>query len=140
MVELASRRPRLNDKLLVDRCEIHEDPEGKFDDVTDPVTGEVTGAGESLVCTSPCKLKLVLRRQFADEGGVPTVISEYELKLPIPLPAGEVRDGQRVKMTVSAHDPSLVGKWLRVAEVEFGSLTVWRRVKCEMRERPSDRP
>lgn len=142
MVELASRRSRLNDKLLLDRCEIHDDPEGTFDDVTNPLTGAVTGPTPDtvLVCTTPCKLKLTLRYQTADEGGVPTVVSRYELKLPIPLPAGEVKDGQRIKMTVSEHDPSLVGKWLRVAEVEYGSLTVFRRVSVELRERASDRP
>lgn len=140
-IDLVSRRAKLNDLILSDTCEIWRDAEGAGDDQVG-AGGSIIGPDpdSTLVTTSPCSLKLDLRPTDSIEGGRPVVVKLYRLLLPIPLPAGEVKDGDMIRMTVCGHDPSLVGKQLRVAEVIYGTHVLFRRVRCELRERPSDRP
>lgn len=140
-LDLTGLRPDLEPFLLVDECELWRDADGALDDVTDPVTGSVTGPvpDSTLLGTGRCKLRLVRRRPVATpEGGEPVVVSEYELKRPIadPVPAS----GDRVRITACVHDAALVGKWLRIAEATHGSFALFRLSLCEMRERASDRP
>lgn len=140
-LDLTPLRPSLEPLLLIDRCEIWRDTSGALDDVVDPATGSITGPTPDsvLVATTPCKLKLRQRRPATTpEGGEPTVVSDYELKIPVSTPTPQ--DGDRIKVTVSGHDPALVGKWMRVAEVGHGSLKIFRLVNVEMRSRASDRP
>jgi hypothetical protein len=140
-LDLTGLRPDLEPFLLVDECEIWEDPLGALDDVTDPATGSVTGPDpdSTLLATSPCKLKFVRRRaNDTPEGGEPLVVSDYELKIPVATLLPDA--GCRVKITACGHDPSLVGKWLRVSEVTHGTFALFRLLLCEMRERASDRP
>jgi hypothetical protein len=139
-LDLTPLRPSLEALILVDECEIWRDTSGALDDVVDPATGSIIGPTPDsvLVATTACKLKLVKRLPVTTpEGGEPVVVSNYELKVPVPI---EPMDGDRVKMTVSPHHPSLVDRWLRVSETAYGSLTIFRLVNLEMRERVSDRP
>ena len=140
-LDLTGLRPDLEELLLVDECELWRDPLGALDDITDPVTGSVTGPDpdSTLIDTGPCKLKLVKRLPVAaPEGGPPTDVTSYELKRPIASP--EPQAGDRVKVTACGHDPALVGKWLRVTESTHGTFAIFRLSMCEMRERVSDRP
>lgn len=140
-LDLTGLRPDLEPFLLVDECEIWRDASGALDDEVDPVTGSVIGPvpDSTLVVTTAAKFKLTKRLPVAaPEGGVPTDVANYELK--IPVASALPHAGDRVMVTVCGHDPDLVGKWLRVTEVGHGTFALFRLVSCEMRERVSDRP
>lgn len=138
-LDLRGLRPNLDDLLLVDRCEIWSDTQGNRDDVTHPVTGTVTGGGQTLAGTVDCLLKQTFRLTPATESGVGQAVGYYEL-----LISGDsnlsVQPGHRVKITVSPHQPTLVGRWFRVSEVLHATVTLFRRFRLEIRERQGDRP
>lgn len=139
-LDLTGLRPSLEELLLVDRCELWRDPQGALDDEVDPATGSIIGPTPDslLVATTDCKFKFQQRRPVAvPEGGEPTVVSDYEWKTPVSLVP---QAGDRLKVTVSPHDPALVGKWLRVAEPTHGTFSVFRLSLVELRSRASDRP
>lgn len=140
-LDLTHLRPSLEPFLLVDTCELWRDAGGALDDVTDPVTGSIIGPtpDSTLIGSGPCKLRLVKRLPVArPEGGEPVDVANYELKRPVSAPLPQA--GDRVKITACPHDPSLVGQWLRVTEVTFGTFALFRLSMCELRERVSDRP
>lgn len=140
-LDLTGLRPELEPFLLVDECEIWTDPLGVLDDVTDPVTGSVTGPDPdgTLLATSPAKFKAVKRRgNDAPEGGRPVVITDYEVKIPVATALPDA--GGKVKVTVCSHDPTLVGEWMRIIEVTHGTFALFRLVQCEKRARVADRP
>jgi hypothetical protein len=138
-LDLRHLRPQLNELLLVDTCEIHQDPLGATNDVTDPVTGAVTTAGSTLVVSTDCKLKGTFRNLSVNESGTPTTVGYYELSIPQGV-AADVRPGMHVKMLTSVHDPSAVGKWFRVAERLHSTFSLFMKFRVELRERPYDRP
>jgi hypothetical protein len=83
---------------------------------TNPITGVVTATSPTTIYTGPCRVQ--------ERGGYPRDINTApdqpqlaiarELQLPVATSA-DVRAGDRVTITASAHDPGLVGvvAWLR---------------------------
>jgi Family of unknown function (DUF6093) len=138
-LDLRSLRPRLDDLLLIDQCRIWSDPGGSTDDVTDPVTGSVTAAGETLVGEPECLLKPTYRMSPVTEGGQPRAVSYYELYLSGDSDL-EIHEGDRLVMISSVHAPHLVDRRLRIAEVLGETVTLFRRFRVEFRERQRDRP
>lgn len=138
-LDLTRLRPRLDNLLLVDSCEIWRDVEGSLDDVTDPVTGSVTGPAPdaTLVYNGQAGLRHVLHGMMLTESGAGVVVGEYEVK----VPAGtSVRPGDLLKFTATSHDALLLGKWMRIRELLHSSLTIFTKFRAELRERASDRP
>lgn len=140
-LDLTGLRPDLEPFLLVDECEIWRDAQGALDDQVDPNTGSIIGPvpDSALIATTRAKFKLTKRLPVAaPEGGVPTDVANYELKIPVSTELPHA--GDRVKVTACPHDAALVGKWLRVTEVGHGTFALFRLCMCEMRERVNDRP
>lgn len=138
-LDLRPLRPDLNALILVDACEVWRDAEGTSDDVIDPVTGSIIpGVDRVLVHTTNCGVKHVFRGVIADEAGEPVEVGEYEVKFPGGI--ADVKPGDAIKVTSSPHDPTMVGKWFRVEERLHGSLSLFTKVRAELRERASDRP
>jgi hypothetical protein len=137
-LDLTSLRPRLNELILVDRCEVWRDPEGTTDDVTDSATGSVSSPDRMLLETVQCKIKPVYRAFPGIRGGEPIQVGTFEMS----KVANGVRWrlGDQVKMTVSPHHPEMVGRWFRVSENLNSSLGLFIKVRLESRERPDDRP
>lgn len=137
-LDLTGLRPRLDELLLIDTCEIYRDVEGATDDFTNPVTGVVTTGGRVLVGSFACKLKPTYRNLSEFAGGQPRVIGFYDLSIPGGSPAIVV--GDQVKITACSHDEGLVGKWLRVEECLHSTFNLFEKARCELRERYTDRP
>lgn len=138
-LDLTPLRPRLNELILVDRCTVYRDAQANRDDVVDPLTGSVVSPpDEVVIAATDCKLKYVLRDSVRSEAGEPNIVSQFDVSIPGDSPT--VHAGDWVKILESPHDPSLVGKVLRVEEIRHSSLQLFLKFRCELRERQYDRP
>lgn len=138
-LDLRYLRPQLEELLLVDECEIWEDPEGTTDDLTDPTTGAVNAIGRLRIAITPCKVKATYRQTPVNESGAPNTVSYNELTVPADLGVS-VRAGCEVRINQSVHRPDLVGQWYRLTEKIDSSLAIFLKFRLEKRERQRDRP
>lgn len=137
-LDLRGLRPNLDELLLRDRCDIYRDTKGATDDATSGITGIVATAGSVLIGSFDCKLKPTYRNLSEIAGGQPRVIGFYDLS--IPAGSGPMKVGDQVQVMLCDHDPSLVGKTLRIEEILHSTFNLFHKARCELRERYSDRP
>ena len=144
-LDLTRLRPPLNELLLRDEVQLLRAPAGDPEDVPgeitiDPVTGSVINVPSDLqVWSGLAGIRQVYRGTTVEEGGRNIALTEYEIKLP---GGGEVEPNEADLILVldCLHDPGLVGKYLRINDVIYGTLIVFKKVRAELREDLSDRP
>lgn len=99
--------------LMVDTCEVRQDPGGTRDDDLDPDTLKLV-PGQDPTYEGRCR--------FGD-GTVSLPLGE----------APELREGDRVKCTSSVRDPAIVGKVWRVSKPIRKTIALSRRAELEYR-------
>lgn len=133
-LEFARRRM---ERLMTDKCIIHEKPLRLADAPVDPVTLEIDeSAVGSLVYSGKC---LVSRESRV--GSERPVEGEYRsslaYKLAIPWAAKVINKGHLVTMTRAA-DKGLAGKVFTITDTKLGTMTVSRRATMELVETDRD--
>lgn len=125
----------LIESRMIDTCTITRDPEGSGDDVLDQNTGALTpqAGDESTVYTGACLLYPAGRRQESQFTEGSRAVSEHSYDLRIPWDAAEPDVGDVVTLSVSTHDPTLVGRPLRVRSVARSTLLTSRDLVVEDR-------
>ena len=123
---LIRKKRREAEKGMVDTC-IIERPSGE--PVTDPDTGVVSPSHE-LVYEGRCKVQQTLAQSTdAEAGGA--VFTVQGSRLDIPVGAGPVRTGDRVRMLSGVHNPALAGNVYRIVELFEKSWQTAQRVRVE---------
>lgn len=122
--------------LMTDACVITVDPGGVDDDVLDPVTLELTPAGQVVLYSGPCGVSArnpsgQTTQQQRDEGGHDEWAGRYTLKTP--RTALDIPPGADVEITAS-RDPWLVGKMFRTIAPTGGTFKLSRRTEIELRQ------
>ena len=113
--------------LMVDACTITR---GNDTQTFDPETGEYVTTPGATVYTGPCRVKPRDNSDLVVEvGGQNVTLLPYIVSVPIEAVVFKVDD--RVTVTASQLDPSLVGLKLRVKETIAGSHLSARRLGCE---------
>ncbi len=115
-----------------DQCVITRDLGGTFDDVLDQSTGQLVPgqAGQEPVYSGMCEVEPLapdVNQQL--RGGHLESLKQF--KVLIPKAVTDVRVGDQFMTTVSDNDPSLVGRPMRVQDVERSTHRVYRRLTCE---------
>ena len=111
--------------LMVDSCRIERPGEV----VTDPDSGVVSPSHE-LVYEGRCKVQQTLAQSTdAEAGGA--VFTVQGSRLDIPVGAGPVRTGDRVRMLSGVHNPALAGNVYRIVELFEKSWQTAQRVRVE---------
>lgn len=120
----AARGRRFAESLFESTCTLF----GAGEQVTDPVTGEVTTA-QAVVYTGPCQVLPgnAPGARTADVAGAEVFTFDYIVKLPFVV-AGAI-EGQRVTI-VTTPDPALAGVTVRVEKVIRGDGVSARRLLC----------
>ena len=113
------------ESLMVDSCVIERPGES----VTDPVTGVVSPA-HSLVFAGPCKVQQTLAQSSSPEAGG-AVFTVQGARLDVPVGAGPVATGDRVRILSAASNPDLVGNVYRVVELFEKSWQTAQRLRVE---------
>lgn len=122
---LASGR-RAAERLMDDRATIVR-PSGP-PGAPDPVTGVVTTPTTPLVTAYPCRLRSFEPFEAKAEVGAQQVTTQRTaLRLPVSV-TYIPEPGDIVTITVSRHDPSIVGRIFRVANKPTNSLSTAFRV------------
>lgn len=125
--------------VLADRCTVRRDAEGTRDDTLDPDSLSYDEPADAVAVATgvPCKFNHELRNGGIGESGQPVVIAEYRVAFP---QGTDVRQGDDLEVTASAHDPALVGQHAVVVEVMHGSFQVLKRCRARMRTEGVDLP
>lgn len=112
------------ESLMTDACTIARPTTAP---VTDPVSGAVTYP-ETTIYTGRCRARPAGGGHQVEAGEDITQV--FGLRVSVPISVTGVRADDVVTVTASA-DGSLVGKRLRVREIERGSHITARRLRCE---------
>lgn len=110
---------------MIDSCII--DRPGKA--VTDPETGKVAPS-YTPVYTGRCKVQQTLAQSSSREAGG-AVFTVQPTGLHIPVGAGPVRSGDRVRMVSGVTDPALLGNQYRVVETFEKTWPTAQRLRVE---------
>lgn len=117
---------RAVERLMVDTGQISRETEG--DEILNEQTGEVSEPAPVVVYEGKCKVRAGGQGP-RDEGGRSLSVEVYACAIPIGSP--EIRPGDWFEIMSSARDFMLVGKKLRITEVEAGTMAVQRRFTAE---------
>ena len=119
---------RLIESRMFDACTITRDPQGTDDDTLDQTTGALTppGSDVSTVYAGKCVLYPYSERsgRVNPEGGRAYTEKVYTAR--IPWNSAQPKPGDVLTVTASANDAVLVGRPLRVMEVEISSVLTSR--------------
>lgn len=133
MPDLARARRRL-EATMVDRCTIGRDPQGTRDDTFDYTTGTYTPPAGDLdpIYDGICMVSLAGQAVVGQaSGGAGT--EEYRRAYQVSIPAAyTARIGDTVTVTECDADADLIGKPLRVRQVQHGTFMARRRLVCEL--------
>lgn len=113
------------ESLMRDTCVV----ERRGDDVTDPVTGEVTESWETLYAGA-CKVQ-GRTAQAANPVAGGHAFTVEQLMIHLPVSAGSMA-GDRATVVTSNMDPDLVGLQLRLTELARGSYRTADRWNVEL--------
>lgn len=99
--------------------------------VFDPVTGKTTLLPPVTVYTGPCRVQSATSLQPSEEvfAGESVQVVDYRVTLPWPVDGLQVDD--RVQVTESLEDPSLLAVELRVRQIVRGTLAWQRDLICD---------
>lgn len=126
-IDLTTARAQIETLLMLDTCTIRQDTDDNVDDVLDPVTLELTDAGDAtVVYTGVCSVRTQGEREeiAADD----RAMGEYIIS--IPHDAAVPRESDRVTIDTS-QDPSLVGRVFAIRKVVSKTLLVSRKLMCD---------
>ena len=120
------------EQVMVDRCVI-VDPASRTAGTIDDNTGVWTpDAATTIASDLPCLVAPVQAADAIDENfaGSRVRTTQYLAHLPASAPTGIAID-HRFSLTSSQHDPALVGRWFRVANVVTRGLLAQRMLYLE---------
>lgn len=124
--ELILKRARRDaEALMVDSCIIERPGES----VTDPATGVVTPS-YTPVYDGKCKVQQTLAQSSSSEAGG-AVYTRQGARLDIPVGAGLVATGDRVRILSAASNPDLVGNVYQLVELFEKSWQTAQRLRVE---------
>lgn len=141
-VDLTRPREIAAEKVLLDRCRILRDEEGTADDTFDPDTldwGPPPNDNLTIATDLPSKFKHQVRGPGVTlESGNPTVLTEYEVSFEgwrLATDPGKelLLPGDWIEVLLSVYSPPLTGKWLRVIEPVYGTITVFQKARAVLR-------
>lgn len=113
--------------MLVDRCRILRDPQGKRDDVLDRATLQLSrpSGDETVVYEGPCLVsERRLRAGQEEEGGGPVRRQNWQVRIPLSAPETRIRD---IVLMLASRRPELVGRRFRIGEINRNTLATTRR-------------
>lgn len=113
------------ESLMVDPCIIDRPGEP----VTDPETGAVSPS-HTPVYDGPCKIQQTLAQSSSPEAGG-AVFTVQGARVDIPVGAGPVATGDRVRLGEGVHNPDLTGNTYRIVEIFEKSWQTAQRVRVE---------
>lgn len=139
-LDLRSIQPQVAELILVDLCTLWRDPEGTSDDVLNTATLSYAVPSDFVAVETDlaCGVRWQMRGGYVGESGQPLVVTEYDVKFAQPFT--NILIGDRVEITQCVHDPQLVGRNLKVVEVLHGSLSIFKKVRAQMRLEGVDQP
>lgn len=113
------------ESLMIDTCLIRR----QMGLVTDPATGAVTAAYET-VYQGKCKVQTFTNRElFKDAAVHQFIVQRYEVDIPVSVAGVEPND--EVLMVSSVFDPDLAGRSYRVVGLMNKSMATARRLGVE---------
>jgi hypothetical protein len=117
---------------MADTVLITHNPGAMTDQVMDPDTGkpDTPTSPDATVYAGKALVKPFVG-QYAAEGANPLELYYYDAYLPLSAPAPAL--GDDVTITASLRDSALVGKKMTVVEVQFGTITIARRLVLQHR-------
>lgn len=144
MTDLTAAKSTI-ESLMLDQCSITLDVEGTHDDVLDPATLRLSRPvnDTTTVYAGRCSVYPeggqggAGRANVAVEGGGQKTLLSYIVAIPAAAAIPPV--GAVVHITTAA-DPGLKDAVLRVTAVIGRTRVVVRKLRCELRERITDRP
>lgn len=130
---LVPRARRGAQTFLLDTCTITHDPHGARDSTLDQTTGLLAPPAPetTTVYEGPCRVTSVVGT-LANEAGSRLEAELYDVQLPwdAALPA----IGDKLTISASTDDPTLVNAVLRITSVERGTVVLIRRLQAELVE------
>lgn len=126
---ILSRSRHMAERLMVDQCIVRR----QTDMVTDPVTGVVSPAYETIYA-GKCKVQTFTNRELIKAAGEHQfIIQRYEVHIPVSVVG--VRTNDEVLMSASTYDADLLGRSYRIVGLMNKSAGSARRLGVE--EMPS---
>jgi hypothetical protein len=119
----AARGRRLAESLMSSACTVFASGE----DITDPQTGEVTHARET-VWFGPCRVRPA-GTQGSDVTAGGAELRRYDFVVSLPFAVTDVIKGHRLTITDSP-DAALAGRTFEVQDVAAGDTITARRLGC----------
>lgn len=122
------------ESFMVDQCLITRDTSGVLDDALNLITGELERpVGDVItVYSGKCIIKTKLPRARPWETLVGEGQHEFkEFHIMIPSSISDVELGDIITPTVSANDPHLLTRKLRIMDISDGSLKTYRSLQAE---------